>query len=126
MYCCTKEVATASTTLPQNQVKIYTNFKLPEQLWDGANKFNIGFGVNWQSEVVSKSTSAPKNSDGYVRQDAYFLASANMGYTFSESFSANLQVNNLFDEKYYQQVGFYNGVYWGEPRNVTLSLRARF
>ena len=120
------ETVKASTTLPQNQVKIYTNFKLPEQLWDGANKFNIGFGVNWQSEVVSKSTSAPKNSDGFVRQDAYFLASANMGYTFNESFSANLQVNNLFDEKYYQQVGFYNGVYWGEPRNVTLSLRAKF
>ena len=105
---------------------MYTNFKLPETLWNGANKFNVGFGVNWQSEVESKSSSAPKNSDGYVRQDAYFLASANVGYTFSDYFSANLQVNNLFDEKYYQQVGFYNGVYWGEPRNVTLSLRTRF
>ena len=120
------EQVKASTTIPQNLVKVYTNFKLPETLWNGANKFNVGFGVNWQSDVESKSSSAPKNSDGYVRQDAYFLASANVGYTFSDYFSANLQVNNLFDEKYYQQVGFYNGVYWGEPRNVTLSLRTRF
>ena len=120
------DVVQASTTIPQNIVKLYTNFKLPEQLWEGANQFNIGFGVNWQSEVASKSSSAPKNTDGYVRQDSYFLANANIGYTFSDALSANLQVNNLFDEKYYQQVGFYNGVYWGEPRNVILSLRAKF
>lgn len=120
------EQVKASTTIPQNLVKVYTNFKLPEYLWEGANKVNLGFGVNWQSEVESKSSSAPKNSDGYVRQDSYFLASANIGYTINDSLSANLQVNNLFDEKYYQQVGFYNGVYWGEPRNATLSLRAKF
>lgn len=120
------EQVKASTTIPQNLVKVYTNFKLPEYLWEGANKIHLGFGVNWQSDVESKSSSAPKNTDGYVRQDAYFLASANVGYTFNDSLSANLQANNLFDEKYYQQVGFYNGVYWGEPRNVTLSLRAKF
>jgi outer membrane receptor for ferric coprogen and ferric-rhodotorulic acid len=33
-----------------------------------------------------------------------------------------LNVNNLFDKKYYDNVGFYNGVYWGDPRTVTLSL----
>ena len=120
------EQVKASTTIPQNLVKVYTNFKLPEYLWEGANKIHLGFGVNWQSDVERKSSSAPKNTDGYVRQDAYFLASANVGYTFNDSLSANLQANNLFDEKYYQQVGFYDGVYWGEPRNVTLSLRAKF
>jgi outer membrane receptor for ferric coprogen and ferric-rhodotorulic acid len=35
---------------------------------------------------------------------------------------ASLNVNNLFDKKYYDNVGFYNGVYWGDPRTVTLSL----
>ncbi|MCU4609135.1 TonB-dependent siderophore receptor [Acinetobacter ursingii] len=116
----------ALTNVPQNLVKVYTNLKLPEAWWDGAEKLNVGFGVNWQSEVKRKWGGAPSNTDGFVRQDAYFLASANIGYDFSKNLSANLQFNNLFDEKYYQEIGFYNGVYWGEPRNVTLTLKAKF
>ena len=45
------------------------------------------------------------------------------GYRFNDTFSAQLNVNNLLDKKYYSNVGFYNGVYWGEPRNVMLNLR---
>ena len=37
-----------------------------------------------------------------------------------------IKKSGLFDEKYYQEIGFYNGVYWGEPRNVTLTLKAKF
>jgi outer-membrane receptor for ferric coprogen and ferric-rhodotorulic acid len=40
------------------------------------------------------------------------------GYTYTHS----LNVDNLLDEKYYDNVGFYNGVFWGDPRTVTLSL----
>jgi len=120
------EQVSASTSIPQNLAKVYTNFKLPENLWDGANKVNVGFGINWQSEVKRKWGGAPSNTDGFIRQNAYFLANANIGYELSKDLSANIQVTNLFDKKYYQEIGFYNGVYWGEPRNVTLSLRAKF
>ncbi|MOA54525.1 Ferripyoverdine receptor precursor [compost metagenome] len=43
-------------------------------------------------------------------------------YEIDKHLSASLNVNNLFDEKYYDNVGFYNGVFWGDPRTVTLSL----
>lgn len=33
-------------------------------------------------------------------------------YEFDRQLSASLNVNNLFDKKYYDNVGFYNGVYW--------------
>lgn len=116
------------TNAPQNQVKLFTSYTLPENLWQGANKLTIGGGVNWQSEISQRFYNAPANghNGGTVVQKSYYLANAFASYKFSEELSANLNINNLFDEKYYLNVGFYNGVYWGEPRNVTLSVRARF
>lgn len=120
------EVA-ASTTIPQNQAKLYSSLKLPNSLWDGADKVSIGLGLNWQSDLVKYvPKGAPPNSDATMRQDAYFLANAHITYKFNEMMSAGLQVNNLFDKEYYQNIGFYNGVYWGEPRKVTFTLRTRF
>lgn len=117
---------TALTSVPQNQVKLYSSFHLPHTLWSGAEKLSIGLGVNWQSEMSKRVVGAPKNTDGLIRQDAYFLANAHLAYQFSDTCSANFQVSNLFDKEYYQNVGISNGVYWGEPRKVTLTLRVRF
>ncbi|WP_215408064.1 TonB-dependent receptor [Janthinobacterium sp. JC611] len=37
-----------------------------------------------------------------------------------------LNVNNLLDEQYYRNAGFYDGVFWGQPRNISLSVRTAF
>jgi len=57
-----------------------------------------------------------------IRQEAYTLVNLMSRYEFDKHLSASLNVNNLFDTKYYNNVGFYNGVYWGDPRTVTLAL----
>jgi outer membrane receptor for ferric coprogen and ferric-rhodotorulic acid len=57
-----------------------------------------------------------------IRQQAYTVVNLMSRYAFERHLSASLNVNNLFDKKYYDNVGFYNGVYWGDPRTVTLSL----
>jgi outer membrane receptor for ferric coprogen and ferric-rhodotorulic acid len=43
-------------------------------------------------------------------------------YQFDEHLSASVNVKNLFDEHYYNNLGFYNGVYHGEPRTMMVSL----
>ncbi|GGX95173.1 hypothetical protein GCM10007386_27740 [Pseudoduganella dura] len=35
-------------------------------------------------------------------------------------------VSNLLDRHYYRNVGFYDGVFRGEPRKATVTLRGRF
>ncbi len=40
--------------------------------------------------------------------------------------SVQLNVNNLLDKKYYRNVGFFDGVFWGEPRNISLAVRTAF
>ncbi|MNC80263.1 Ferripyoverdine receptor precursor [compost metagenome] len=43
-------------------------------------------------------------------------------YQIDEHLAASFNVKNVFDEHYYNNVGFYNGVYHGEPRTMMLSL----
>lgn len=121
-------ISNSTTTIPQNQVKFFTSYTLPENWWNGANKLTVGGGVNWQSEIFQNWGTAPENAynGGTVVQKSYYLANAFASYKFSDELSASLNINNLFDEKYYLNVGFYNGVYWGEPRNVTFTVRAKF
>jgi len=121
-------ISNSTTTIPQNQVKFFTSYTLPENWWNGANKLTVGGGVNWQSEIFQNWRTAPQNAynGGTVVQKSYYLANAFASYKFSDELSASLNINNLFDEKYYLNVGFYNGVYWGEPRNVTFTVRAKF
>lgn len=47
-------------------------------------------------------------------------------YAIDKHASVQLNVNNLLDKKYYRNVGFFDGVFWGEPRNISLALRSAF
>jgi Outer membrane receptor for ferric coprogen and ferric-rhodotorulic acid len=76
-------------------------------------------GLNGQSRVVESSN---------VRQQPPFaIASAQLGYRFNEHLRAFVSANNLFDRVYYQRVGAINTYnFYGEPRNVLLTLRANY
>lgn len=83
-------------------------------------RFWIGGGATWQSGISRRW----RNSKfGAIEQGDFYLANIFGGYRISDSLSAQINVSNLFDKKYYNNVGFYEGVYWGEPRNVTVTLR---
>lgn len=47
-------------------------------------------------------------------------------YELSDSMSLQLNVANLFDEKYYSQAGFAYGYRYGTPRDYTLSFNYKF
>ncbi|WP_164136429.1 TonB-dependent siderophore receptor [Stenotrophomonas maltophilia] len=106
------------TTAPQDTFRLNTSWR-PGGI-DG--RFWLGGGVTWQSSIWNNSTK-PDRSKARITQDAFYLVNLAGGYRFNENFSAQLNINNLLDKKYFNNVGFYNGVYWGEPRNVTVTLR---
>ena len=43
----------------------------------------------------------------------------------NSNIKAQLNLNNLFDEKYYEGIGV-NSMVYGAPRNATLTLRYQF
>ncbi len=122
-----------NTLNPRNIVRIYSTYDLQGAL----QGLTVGGGLNWQSEIytlasipVPGNTSAPGTNPPVLRtnvsQDAYVLANLMARYKINDHVNLALNVDNLFDEKYYRRVGFYNGGYFGEPRRVTVSVRAAF
>jgi outer membrane receptor for ferric coprogen and ferric-rhodotorulic acid len=116
----------ANTNQPLNMFRLSTAYRLPGD-WQA---LTVGGAVNWQSDVF-RAASRPvgRSADGAVitercniRQEAYTVVKLMSRYELDKHLSASLNVDNLFDKKYYDNVGFYNGVFWGDPRTVTLSL----
>ena len=116
-----------NTDQPMNMLKMSTAYRLPGA-WRG---LTVGGAVNWQSDFYdfAERPIGGRDQDGYlltestkITQQAYTVVNLMSRYQFDEHVSASVNVNNLFDKKYYERVGFYNGVYWGDPRSITLAL----
>ena len=62
-----------------------------------------------------------------LRQGGYSLVDLRMAYRLDKHVTAALNVNNLFDRRYYQSP---SGVSWnnryGEPRSLMLTLSAQY
>jgi outer membrane receptor for ferric coprogen and ferric-rhodotorulic acid len=47
------------------------------------------------------------------------------GYHLDENFTAQLNINNLFNKEYYEGIGS-NTMNYGPPRSFTLAMKYRF
>lgn len=47
-------------------------------------------------------------------------------YQMKNGFSIQANLENVFDKKYYSQIGFYDQLAFGEPRNITITLRYQY
>ncbi len=116
-----------NTASPLNLVKVSTTYRLPGE-W---NAMTVGAAVNWQSDIYRAAyrPTGGKDRDGYpitfkenITQKSYTLVDLMARYQFDPHVSATVNVKNVLDQKYYENVGFYNGVFWGEPRTLSLGL----
>lgn len=111
-----------STWEPEDQVNIYTSYKLTGPL----DKLTLGTGVRWQGTGWKLLNNYAKGTEENFSQDPLWIVDAMARYQVTENVSATLNVNNIFDKKYYTNIGFYNSAYYGDPRNVMLSTRWNF
>jgi outer membrane receptor for ferric coprogen and ferric-rhodotorulic acid len=113
------------TTDPKRMLKLFTSYRLPGEL----DAWTIGGGVQAQSDIYSKATASSRgvNADAVASQSGYAVYNAMVNYRFNQHYSLQLNANNLFDKKYYRQVAATpTGYYWGDPRNVSVTLRGTF
>lgn len=105
------------STDPKRQLKLFTHYRLP-----GAyDAWTVGGGVSAQSSIYSRT------GTGEASQAGYAVYSAMLGYRFDDHYSVQLNANNIFDKTYYKKVGANaTGYYYGDPRNVALTLRGTF
>lgn len=101
---------------PRHLLRLFTTYRFPGQL----HGLTIGGGVQAQSSSYAISRGIEARQGGYA---VYNLMAA---YDFNENVRVQLNINNLFDKTYYRKVdatGISN--YYGDPRNVMVSLTAR-
>ncbi|WP_443256059.1 TonB-dependent siderophore receptor [Xenorhabdus sp. PR6a] len=109
-----------NTEDPNRLFKLFTTYTLPGMM----NDLTLGGGINWQDKT-RRELSGPKGK----RQDGQSsFATVNlMGrYQFTPDLSLTVNLNNLFDKKYYTSYGSYTQYYYGAPRNVEATLSYKF
>lgn len=107
--------------LPRKQIQAFTTYRLPGKLDD----LTIGGGVNWQSSTYVLAPN-PSKVEERVQQGSYAIANLMARYQITPEMSAQLNINNLFDEEYYGIFEAYGQTTWGAPRGATLMLRYKF
>ncbi|MGP1516609.1 MAG: TonB-dependent siderophore receptor [Ottowia sp.] len=120
-----------NTTVPRNLLRAFSSYRFGQGL-----RWTVGGGLNLRSSIWSTAAkptgafnangSPVTTRNGVIRQPAVWTASLMASYRFTEQLTLSLNVDNVFDKKYYNRVGFYNGVYAAEPRSARLTLRAQF
>lgn len=111
-----------STWEPQDQVNFYTTYKLTGPL----DKLTLGGGARWQSEGWKQVRNAGLRRSEVLTQDPYWLVDLMARYQITKNLSATLNVNNVFDKKYFTNIGFYDSAYPGDPRNMMITTRYNF
>ncbi|MGY1489098.1 TonB-dependent siderophore receptor [Methylobacillus pratensis] len=103
-----------ATNIPRQLFKLATTYRLP----GGLNRWKIGGSAHVQSEI---------ESPWGVRQGGYAIVGLYGTYSASKQLDISLNVNNLFDRKYYSVIGsFSDSNFFGDPRNVMLTARYKF
>ncbi|MFT3691359.1 TonB-dependent siderophore receptor [Paenirhodobacter sp.] len=107
---------------PRNMVQIWSKYRFQQPGWD---RLQLGGGIKafsgFKNVTRRAGTASPIEAPGYAVVD--LMAS----YDLTESVTASLSVNNVFDKDYYERVGgtsVFN--FYGEPRSITFKLSAKF
>ncbi|WP_439136176.1 TonB-dependent siderophore receptor [Pseudomaricurvus sp.] len=114
--------AEVNTDQPRQMMKLYTTYNFGGSL----SNLTIAGGVNWEGRNYTDTVNPITGQPERLKQDEYSLVSLMARYDFTPQLSAQLNVDNLLDETYYSQIGFYNQLEYGEPRNATLSMNYQF
>ena len=110
-----------SSTLPRHQVKLGSTYRFANGL---LQNLTVGGATRWQSPISTSRSGAT------LRQDAYWVFDLMGRYQVDRHWSVNLNVDNVFDKKYYSGLTNFSsqGLFytWGMPRSVNLSARYEF
>ena len=113
-----------STFAPKHLVKLWATYRLPgDGWWRG---FTVGGGGHLQSKVYEAGYLYTATGSEYLQfsQGGYAVADTMVSYATGHNGLVQLNINNVFDRVYYQSIGgLESGSWYGEPRNIMLSLK---
>jgi len=106
--------------LPRHIAKLYTTYRLPGDL----SALTVGGGVRWESGS-NYSSRGPGGQPLESSQSGYALVDLMARYQFNRQWSATLNLNNVFDKKYYASTNVYSN-YYGAPFSAMLGVNYKY
>jgi len=118
-----------ATFTPKHILKLWSNYRLPfanDRLW-------VGVGIIGQSDlarplsIVGGEEVEPWTV--FLRKKGYVVADIRLNYAINQTWTLGWNWNNIFDKTYYAGSVGSNGSgnhFYGEPRNVMFTLRAKY
>lgn len=123
VYLLSEYVKDANAT---NEGKLFAP-QQPKHLFKAATSYQLtGDLSKWRvgADVYAQSDTYRRVGTGHSEQDAYSVVGLMAGYRFDEHWDARVNLNNVFDKKYWDGIpnGSGGGVY-GDPRNLMFSVK---
>ncbi|EQB14974.1 TonB-dependent siderophore receptor [Sphingobium lactosutens] len=123
-----------SSQTPKHLFKLWTSYDLPGAL----KSWTIGGGIVAKSASYVEGAGCPRfdalgncapgenpATPFNVTQKAYAVVDLRVAYEIDAHWSAALSANNIFDKRYYQNIGEnsagYSNAWYGIPRNILLN-----
>ena len=99
-----------------------TNSRTTANVWAKytIDDYRFGAGLNYKSKFYLGSGTTQ------ITQDAFITTDLMAGYKVNKSLDFQLNVNNLFDEKYYEGLADANNLLYGKPRSFTFGMKYSF
>lgn len=110
-----------NTHYPREMLRVFTTYRLPGE-W---NVLTIGGGVNWQGKTYTEALN-PSGATQRIQQKSFALVNLMARYDVNKQLSAQLNINNLFDKKFYNVFDAFDQMTYGEPRSVSVALNYKF
>ena len=111
-----------NTDHPRKLLNLFTSYRLPGAL----NGLVIGGGVSWRSENYKDIKNPVTGAPFRLQQNAYALVGLMARYEIGDSLAIQTNIDNLLDETYYSQIGFFSQYRYGAPRHWFISLNYAF
>ena len=107
-----------SPETPEHSFNLWSRYRFSDMPNEG---WRIGAGIKTVSGTHARS------SDVVWEQGGYTLLSAQVGYRVNENLDISVNGNNLTDKRYYSRIsGSARNNYYGDPRNVMLTMRYNY
>lgn len=108
--------------IPRKQFNLFTSYRLRGAL----QGLTIGGGLRWQSQTFAWQTAAQALGIPALTQASYTVVDLMARYQFSPQWSAQLNIGNALDKRYFAPTDDGMQLFWQPPRHTTLSIKYQF
>lgn len=102
--------------IPKHNIRLFTDYEFDEG--SSLSGLSLGAAIDYNSS---------RRVDAIIREGSYVVVDLRAGYDVSEHVNFSVNVNNVFDEKYYNSLfnATFGNVY-GTPRSAFATLRLKY